>query len=81
MKKQIIILAFFSLLLSAAAIIHGIYFDLDMAEITRLTTGGLVLTFLVIFPSVLFIEWVFDIDNAKRMEKLEKRIKALEERQ
>jgi hypothetical protein len=80
MKKQIVILGFFSILLSIAAIIHGIYFDLDMTEITRLTTGGLILTFLVIFPSVIFLEWVFDIDNKKRIKELENRIKELEDK-
>lgn len=78
--KQAFILAIFSVLVSAAAIIHGIYFDMDPSEIKRLTLGGLLLTFIVIYPTVLLLEWIFDFDNKKRMDDLERRVAELEER-
>lgn len=77
-KKQVLILLVFSLLVSIAGIIHGIFFDLAWEQIKRLTFGGLIFTFVVVFPGVLFLEWVFDINNKKEIERLERRIRELE---
>jgi len=80
LKKQILALSVFSILLSIAAIIHGIFLDLELAQIKRLTFEGLVLTLLVVFPSILFLEWVFDINNKKKFDEIDKRIKKLSKR-
>ena len=77
-KKQVLILAVFCLLVSVGAIIHGIFFDLAFEEIRRLTLGGLVFTFVIVFPGALFLEWVFDINNKKKYDELERRIIKLE---
>ena len=74
-KKQILILFVFSVLVSAASIIHGVFFDLDFSQIQRLTLEGFVLTLFVIFPAILFLEWVFDLNNEKRFKELERKIK------
>lgn len=75
LKKQVLVLFVFSILMSIAAIIHGIFLDLDFTQIKRLTLEGLLLTILVVFPSILFLEWVFDINNKKRLDELERRIR------
>jgi len=75
LKKQILILFVFSILLAVAAIIHGIFFDLDIEQIKRLTLEGFSLTLLVIFPAILFLEWVFDLNNKKKFEEIEKKLK------
>ncbi|HEA46740.1 MAG TPA: hypothetical protein ENH99_03075 [Candidatus Pacearchaeota archaeon] len=75
--KQVLILFVLSVLISIAMIIHGIFFDLDFEQIKRLTLEGLVITLLVIFPTVLFLEWVFDLNNRKRFEGIEKKLKRL----
>ncbi len=67
-----------SILVSIGAIIHGIFFDLAWDKIKRLTFGGLIFTFVVVFPGVLFLEWVFDINNKVEMERLERRVRKLE---
>lgn len=74
-KKQILILFVFSALISVAMIIHGVFFDLDFSQIKRLTFEGFILTLFVIFPAILFLEWVFDLNNEKRFEELEQKIK------
>jgi hypothetical protein len=74
-KKQVLILFVFSVLISAAAIIHGVFFDLEFTEIKRLTLEGLILTVLVIFPAILFLEWVFDMNNRKKFDELERKLK------
>ena len=74
-KKQILILFVFSMLISVGMIIHGVFFDLDFSQIQRLTFEGFILTLFVIFPAILFLEWVFDLNNEKRFEELERKIK------
>jgi heme/copper-type cytochrome/quinol oxidase subunit 4 len=77
LKKQILILFVFSLLATIASIIHGIFFDLDFSQIKRLTFEGFLLTLFVIFPAILFLEWVFDFNNKNKFDELEKKIKKL----
>ena len=79
-KKQFLILLVFSFLVSLAAIIHGIFFDMDFSQIARLTFEGLIFTFIILFPAILFLEWVYDLNNKKKFEELENRIKKLEKR-
>lgn len=73
--KQVLILLVFSALFSVAMIIHGVYMDLDISQIKRLTLEGLILTFLVIFPAILFLEWVFDINNRKKFDEIERKLR------
>jgi len=73
-KKQILILFVFSILVSVGLIIHGVFFDLDFSQIQRLTLEGFILTLFVIFPAILFLEWVFDLNNEKRFEELERKV-------
>jgi len=77
-KKQVLIILIFSLLLTIAGTIHGIFLDLDWAQIKRLTIEGIILTLLIVFPGILFLEWVFDINNKQKFDRLEKKIKILE---
>jgi len=79
-KKQFLILLVFSILTSIIAIIHGIFFDLEFAQIKRLTIEGLILTLIIVFPAVIFLEWVFDLNNKKKFEELEKKIKKLKKK-
>ena len=76
-KKQILILFIFSILISIAMIIHGLFFDLEFSQIKRLTLEGLILTLIIIFPAILFLEWTFDLNNRKKFEELTKQINKL----
>jgi len=76
-KKQVLVLFVFSILISVVAIIHGIFLDLDFLQIKRLTLEGLILTLFIVFPAILFLEWVFDINNKKKFDEIEKEIKKL----
>jgi len=80
LKKQILILFIFAILIAIAGIIHGIFFDLAWEQIKRLTLEGFTLTLFVIFPAILFLEWVFDINNRKKFDQVEKRLKKLEKK-
>ena len=75
--KQILILFVFSILAAVAMIIHGIYMDLDFSQIKRLSIEGIILTVLIIFPAILFLEWVFDLNNQQELKKINKKISKL----
>ncbi|MBI2629905.1 hypothetical protein HYW76_02295 [Candidatus Pacearchaeota archaeon] len=62
------------------AIIHGIFLDLDLSQIKRLSFEGFLLTFIVVFPSLLLLEWIFDLENHEEFKIVEKRISKLEKR-
>ena len=78
--KQILILFVFSILISIAMIIHGIFFDLDFSQIKRLTIEGIVLTFIIVFPAILFLEWIFDLNNRQELNKVNKKINKLKKK-
>lgn len=80
LKRQVLVIFIFSIMAAIAGIIHGIFFDLDWEQIRRLTFEGIVITIIVFFPSILFLEWVFDLNNKKKINELETRIRKLEKR-
>lgn len=77
-KKQILIFFVFAIFISITVIVHGTFFNLGFPEIKRLTLDGLALTLLVVFPMILFLEWVFDLNNKSKFEKIDKKIKEIE---
>lgn len=52
--------------------------DLDLTQIKRLTIEGIILTLVVIFPAILILEKIFDINNNKRIQKINKRLNKIE---
>ena len=80
LKKQVLILFVFSVLTAVGVIIHGIFFDLDFSQIGRLTLEGIIFTFVLVFPAIIFLEWVFDLNNRKKFDEVDKKIKALEKK-
>ena len=80
LRVQILVLLVFALLVSIASIIHGVFFDLEFEQIKRLTFQGLIFTLIVIFPSLIFLEWVFDLNNKRKFEEIEKRMERLEKK-
>ena len=79
-RRKILATLVFSILASIGAIIHGIFLDLDFNQLQRLSLEGFLVTFLVVFPSLLLLEWIFDLENHEEFKIVEKRISALEKR-
>ncbi|MFA5174277.1 MAG: hypothetical protein WC438_03795 [Candidatus Pacearchaeota archaeon] len=77
LKKQILIILVFSILASITMIVHGVFFGLDWSQIKRLSIEGIIITFLIVFPGILFLEWIFDVNNDARFKKLEDKINKL----
>jgi hypothetical protein len=79
-KRKIIATLVFSVFAAVAGIIHGIFFDLDFAQLQRFTIEGFFLTFIIFFPGLLLLEWIFDLENHAEWKYLENRITQLEEK-
>lgn len=77
-KRQVLMLFVVALLGAVGGIIHGIYFDLDISQIKRLSILGIIFTTLIIFPAILFFEYVFDWNNREDMNSMRERIERLE---
>lgn len=76
--RKILATFLFSILASIGAIIHGAFFDLDIGQIKRLSLEGFLLTFLIVFPSLLLLEWIFDLENHEEFQVIEQRVNKLE---
>ena len=79
-RTQVIAIVLISILAAIAAIIHGVFIDLDMTQIKRLTLESFIITLIVAIPAILILEWVFDINNKKKLDDIEKRLKKLEKK-
>ena len=79
-KRQLIVLLVASFFGALIAIIHGVFFDLDMMELGRLTIGGTFVTTALLFLILLFLEWIFDFDNNKKIDELTREIEEIKKK-
>jgi len=79
-KKQWLILFVLSIIGAIGGIIHGVYFDLDLSQIKRLSLFGVIFTAGIVFPAILFFEYVFDLNNQKQMNSLKEQIDDLNDK-
>lgn len=77
-KRKILATFIFSLVVSIGLIIHGVFFDLDFSQIERLTIGGFIFTFILVFGALLIMEKIFDLENHEEFQELEQRVSKLE---
>jgi putative Mn2+ efflux pump MntP len=77
-KKRILYTFLFSLLTSAILIIHGVFFDMDISQIGRLSIEGFIATFILVFIGLLILERLFTFEEDKEIFKVKRRISKLE---
>ncbi len=77
-RKQILYFLIISVFGAVAGIAHGVFFDLEWSQIQRLSIFGIIFTTVIIFPSLLLFEYVFDIDNQAEITELKNRVEKLE---
>ena len=77
-RRKFITTVLFSLIASLFSIVHGIFLDADITQLKRLSIEGFLLTFLVIFPALLLLEWLFNLEDHEEFKIIEKRITILE---
>ncbi len=79
-KRKLVATFVFSLVVSIGLIIHGVFFDLDFSQIERLTIGGFVFTFILVFGALLIMEKIFDLENHVEFKELEQRVSRMEKK-
>ena len=79
-NRKLLVTFIVSCLAPAGLIAHGIFFDADFSQIKRVTVEGFILTFLITFPTLLFLEWMFDLNNKKEFKSLEARVRKIEQK-
>ena len=76
--RKLIATFVFSIIVAIGLIIHGVFFDLDFSQIERLTIGGFIFTFILLFLTLLILEKIFDLENHVEFIELENRVSKLE---
>lgn len=79
-NRKLLITLLVSILAPIALIAHGVYFDADISQLKRITLEGFILTFVITFPALLFLEWMFDLNNKVEFKQLEARVRKLEQK-
>lgn len=80
LKRKLIATLLFSIISTIGLIIHGVFFDLDFKQLERLTLGGFLFTFILVFATLLILEKIFDLENHEEFIELEKRVSKLEKK-
>lgn len=76
--RKLLATLLFSAISTIGIIIHGVFLDLDFTQIERLSLGGFITTFIVVFVTLLILEKIFDLENHEEFIELEKRVSKLE---
>lgn len=79
-SKKISATFVFSIITAIILIIHGVFFDLDISQIERLTIKGFIITFILTFLALIILEKIFTLEEDKEILKLKKRISNLEKK-
>ena len=77
-SKKLVATFAFSLVAAILLIIHGLFFDLDVSQIQRLTIKGFIITFIMTFVALLILEKIFTLEEDEEILKLKKRVSQLE---
>jgi hypothetical protein len=70
----------FSIISSVILIIHGLFFDLDITQIKRLTIEGFCATFILVFVALIILEKIFTLKDDEEIINIKKRLNKLEKR-
>ncbi|MDH3353170.1 MAG: hypothetical protein OEL87_01865 [Nanoarchaeota archaeon] len=79
-KKKLFFTFVFSIIVAPLAIIHGVFFDLDISQIQRLGAEGFLFTFAIVFVGLLLLEKLFNIEEDEEIINIKKRLNKLEKR-
>ncbi len=77
-KSKLLSTFIFSLIASVLLIIHGLFFDLDLSQIQRLTIEGFIVTFVLTFTALVIFERIFSLEEHEEIIKIKTRLGKLE---
>ncbi len=72
LKRQIIILFTFAILISLTSILFGIFFKLPLQEIKKIIIIGLIFTIIIILPALLIFDYIFSKTKLNKLNKTKK---------
>jgi len=79
-KNKILSTFVFSVVASIFLIIHGVFFDLDLSQIKRLTIEGFIFTFIMTFIGLVILERIFNLEEHEEILKIKSRLGKLEKK-
>ena len=79
-RKKVVATVVFSAVASVLMIVHGLFFDLDVSEIKRLSVEGFIFTFVLVFVGLIILEKIFNLEEDAEIVRLRKRVRKLERR-
>lgn len=79
-QKKILATLVFSVVTSLLMIVHGIFFNLDLTQIKRLSIEGFIFTFVVVFTGLLILEKIFNIEEDAEILNIKRRLIKLEKK-
>lgn len=77
-KRKLLSTFIFSFIASVLLIIHGVFFDLDLSSIKRLTIEGFLFTFVLTFIGLIILERIFSLEEHEEIVKIKSRLNQLE---
>jgi len=77
-ERKILSTIIFSAVASLLGIIHGLFFDLDLSQIKRLSLEGFIFTFILVFTGLIILEKIFNIEEDEEIVKIKKRLNRIE---
>ncbi len=77
-QKKLFSTLLFSVIASLLLIIHGIFLDLDLSQIKRLSFEGFLFTFILVFIGLVILEKIFNIEEDAEIIQIKKRLKKME---
>jgi len=79
-KRKLLPTFIFSVVASVLLIIHGVFFDLEISQIQRLTAEGFVLTFILTFIGLIILEKIFSLEEHEEIVRIRNRLTKLEKK-
>jgi len=59
-------------------IVHGVFFDLDIEQIQRLTVEGFIFTFILVFIGLVVLERIFTLEEDEEIIRIKRRLNKIE---
>lgn len=71
-KRQVIILFTFAIIISLTSILFGIFFKLSSQEIKKIIIFGVIFTIVIMLPALLILDYIFSKTKLNKPSKLNK---------
>jgi L-lactate permease len=77
-QKKLYATLAFSAISAIILIVHGLFFDMDISQISRLTLNGFVVTFILVFFGLILMEKIFNLEEDEEIVRLKRKVRKIE---